>query len=140
SLARYWTLPLKDDWRAATPVVLADRPPGTVVLVDSAAEVTSLFHYASPPPAEVIGLDDHALKSETLAGICYVAGTRADATVRDYAPFVFACPEVRLILCVPGRSEDEYRALFGRHGYSVIRADDFHRIRVLSFRRLTLQS
>jgi mannosyltransferase len=132
SLYRYNTEPLKDDWRAATPVILAGLEPDHLVVFDCVIEVVTFQHYAGPDrPARAIGLDTSPADGPALPGVAYRDGRRLDPVARDYAAEIFAADRVCLLLCAPKRPDDEYLEAFHRHGYAVTRTETFHHIRVL---------
>jgi mannosyltransferase len=139
SLYRYATEPLKDDWRSATPTIVARSEPGTLLVFDCAIEVVTFQHYAGPDrPAEAIGLDTTPADGHLLPGVRYRDGRRLDRVARDYAPEIFSQERVCLVLCVPKRPQADYVGMFQAKGYAISATDTFHRIEILWLTRTHL--
>jgi mannosyltransferase len=132
SLYRYNTEPLKDDWRSATPTILAGLGPDHLLLFEPAFEVVSFQHYAGPDrPVRAIALDTTPADGPALPGVAYRGGRRLDPVARDYAAEIFAADRVCLVVSVPRRPVEEYLEMFHRRGYAVTQTDTFHRILVI---------
>jgi mannosyltransferase len=136
SLFRYGTEPQKDDWRSATPIIMAQAKPDEPVVFDTDYEVTTFKYYAAgfdAPPAQMIGLMSGPSKDGALEGVKYRNGQQIDRVSRDYKAELFSAPGVWLVLCVPKGSPAEYESLFEGHGYKLRRHDQFHRIDLYHF-------
>jgi mannosyltransferase len=133
SLGRYYTEPLKDDWRSATPIITAKHPPSELLVFDTGIEVISFFHYiGAAKPSAVIGLD--LIQNDTrLHGVMYRDGTRDDWVARDYTDEIYGRQRVCLVLCVPARPTDAHLIDFGKRGFDLVGSAKYHRIRVYWF-------
>ncbi|HZN69615.1 MAG TPA: glycosyltransferase family 39 protein [Tepidisphaeraceae bacterium] len=138
SLYRYASLPLKDDWRAAAPPVLAGLQAGEVLLFDTDIEVTSFRYYAQKSgvmPQTMIGLTRGADPQGQLWGIRHANGVRVDRDEKEQGESVWSAQGIWVLLCVPASSSEEYRQLIESRGYRLVGSDEAHRIDVLHFRK-----
>ncbi|MGD1277665.1 MAG: glycosyltransferase family 39 protein [Tepidisphaeraceae bacterium] len=140
SLARYATIPLKDDWRDATPVVLSDLSSADAVVLDTFIEQTSLMYYAQRQgkiPPNMIGLIAAPDSDGKMPGIRFDHGRRIDDQPRDCSPEIFSAPAIWLILCVPAGSATQYQQLMTLHGYALDRRHEhFQRIDLYHYVRV----
>lgn len=137
SVARYYSDPLKDDWRAATMTIVEQTRPGDLLVFDSAIEVSSFRHYAGPNrPGEAVALDLRSA-SDRLDGYRVTDGVRAHAGTEDYSDLVYGRQRVCLILCVPAKSAELHTSAFQARGFEPTGSASFHRIRVIWFTRQT---
>lgn len=135
SLVRYYTEPLKDDWRAATPAVLEQTRPGDLLVFDTAIEVNSFRHYAGPAcPSDAVALDLRP-DGDRLDGFRVTDGQRTHSGTEDYSDLVYGRERVCLILCVPGRSAEAHTTSFRDRGFESNGTASFHRIQVIWFTR-----
>jgi mannosyltransferase len=135
SLVRYFTEPLKDDWRSATLDILKQARPGDLLVFDSAIEVSSFRHYAGPTcPSDAVALDLRA-DGIHLDGFRVTDGERTHTGTQDYSDLVYRRQRVCLILCVPARSADAHTSAFQTHGYALSGQTRVHRIQILWFTR-----
>jgi glycosyltransferase involved in cell wall biosynthesis/4-amino-4-deoxy-L-arabinose transferase-like glycosyltransferase len=140
SLFRFATVPLKDDWRAATPAILARLEPGTCLLFDPDYEATSFDYYARrirPLPNEVIGLVADTGDPNLLLGVRHAGGQRVDRDARDHSADILSAPEICLVQCVPDRPLQYYAKLFQKEGYVLKSREELGRIGINWFVRTT---
>jgi mannosyltransferase len=138
SLVRYVSLPLKDDWRAAAPVIQARTGPHTPVIFDSDIEVTPYLYYLRKldvQPGPMIGLVGERSPEQMLTGVLFLQGKKVHAAPLDCGEVVLSRDELWLALCVPRRPADFYWQYFEQHGYELAESRSFHRIELLRFAR-----
>lgn len=136
SLYRYYTEPLKDDWRAATPDMLAD--PSDLIVLDQDIEAVPFLYYAAKNgivPETLVGLYDDIGPTGRMRGVQFHNGTKAGGKVRELNELVFASPSVCLALCVPKNSPEQYQKLFHEQGYALAREEHLYRIQLYWFER-----
>jgi uncharacterized membrane protein len=136
SLYGYATHPLKDDWRAAVPVILSGIDSNSVVIVDPVHEPMSLLHYAvlqGQIPTQIVGVMNGPSNDGKLLGVCFDQGRSRDSNPRDCTGELLASSNVCLVMCVPVGRIDQYSALLAANGYSLMDSVHFHRIDVYFF-------
>jgi 4-amino-4-deoxy-L-arabinose transferase-like glycosyltransferase len=136
SLWRYATVPLKDDWRDAVPVILSASDGTGPVLFDTSIEIVSFEYYARSPariPALMFGLPQGLSRDGRLLGDKWQAGQRVDPVARDYTSQILSAPCVYLVQCVPASPGSEYAKMFAEHGYQLARSWRFTRIDIYLF-------
>jgi 4-amino-4-deoxy-L-arabinose transferase-like glycosyltransferase len=141
SLCRYVALPLKDDWRAVVPFVLAHAREGEPVVFDPGFQVDSFKYYVprfGQMPAEMVALSAPEAGPRRLAGLRYQDGERTDRDPSDYTERICSAPGVWLILCAPYVAHEQYDALLREQGYVAASSFQLQRLRVYHFtKRLT---
>lgn len=136
SLARYATLPLKDDWRTVTPDILASVQAGEPVLFDADHQIIPFLYYVprvGPPPTTMFGLTSGPSTHGTLSGVRYRDGRKLEHRSHDHTGEILSARAVWLVLCQPMGSQDDYEAYFRDRGYRKSAESHFHRIDVLKF-------
>jgi hypothetical protein len=142
STVRFFALPLKDDWRAATPAVLAMCGPGEAVVFDTDIEVVSFGYYASklgPPPDPMFAVTSPLASDGSLCAIRYERGTRVGGQAENMADQILAARGICLVLCLPVTRPEEYTRFFSEHGFVVDRTLSFFRILVMHLKRVPPQ-
>lgn len=136
SLVRYATVPLKEDWRSASQVILANARAGEPALFDTDIEVVTFLHYARKSgniPDQLIGLVSAPDARGEFHGVEYRQGqSTTPEPVRGFLE-TFSAPGAWVALCIPNGSPDDYKALFAKHGFRVAETTRFHRIVILHF-------
>ncbi len=136
SLWRYATVPLKDDWRDAAPVILSGSDGQVPVLFDTSIEIISFGYYAhsSPQmPQLMFGIPEGLARGGRLMADKWENGTRMDPVARDYTTQILSSPRVYLVQCVPVTPGSEYVKLFEKHRYQVSHKWQFNRIDIYLF-------
>jgi 4-amino-4-deoxy-L-arabinose transferase-like glycosyltransferase len=138
SLGRYASLPLKDDWRAASRFILQRGRPEEPVLFDKSYEIIPFTYYAARAqrmPAEMMGLDPRDGDPFPLRAIRYHAGKRVDPDSRDYTDQIRAAAGVWLALCLPTEHLETYEKALQALGFEREETGAFHRIDVIHYTR-----
>ena len=103
SVWRYATVPLKDDWRDATPVILHARDAGGPILFDTGIEIVSIDYYIRSPqvmPALTFGLNDGLTRDGVLHAEKYDNGNRIDwSSLRLHEPDSFFVKHPARAMC-----------------------------------------
>jgi hypothetical protein len=139
SIVRFATVPLKDDWRGPSSVIVEEARAGEILLFDSDHEVEAFRYYAvrkqaSPPP--MVGVkgrpgDDGRLPGRPTA----LDGRPGEPLTRDWGPDVLASEGVWVVLCRPVTSAGEWEAWLGARGFRPAAVHHFHHVDVLRFER-----
>jgi mannosyltransferase len=140
SIARYVAYPLKDDWRDAVPVVLANYSPDQPIIFDTFIEHDSFMYYSLRQhitPQSMIGLTAAPTPGGDLEGVYFENAQRIDTQAHDCSDKIFSAPGVWLILCVPAGTFEQYDALFAQHGYELNNQAHFKRIDLYHYIRKT---
>ncbi len=136
SLFRYATLPLKDDWRSASRIILNSLQDDEALLFDNSIEVASFGYYASRAgsmPVELIGLQGGRDDTNLFQGIAHQHGMRVDQNNRDYTGKIARFPGVWLALCLPDVPADRYEAHLRRQGFRLAGSYAFQRITIYHY-------
>ena len=136
SLFRYATLPLRDDWRSATPIILNGLKDGEALLFDKSHEVVSFGYYASRAgfmPVEMIGLQGGRDDTNLFQGIAHRQGKSVDQNNRDYTGKIAQLPGVWLALHLPDVTADRYESNLHRQGFRLAARYAFHRITIYHY-------
>jgi len=142
SVARYATMPLKDDWRAATPVLLQKHHAREPLFFDTDIEAQSFLYYArraARVPELMFGIVEPPYSGtlEHVRAVRWANGLRTSPAAEKVNVDVFRSPRVWVILCVPSGSITSYVAAFKAEGYDLTDLDSFQRIDVLQFDRVS---
>ena len=139
SLARYASRPLKDDWRSATSLLVAEARPGALFVFDVDHEITSFSYYIkrfrAAIPATMIGITDGSHPSRSLPGLELRDGVKTTREPLDQRNRIFEFPDVWLSLCPTDKTITAYEELFKEHGYQVVKVGRYYRVSVIHFSR-----
>jgi uncharacterized membrane protein len=138
SLGKYAVYPIKDDWRSATNVVMANADEDEQLLFDREHHVLAFRYYAERygfSPKRVYGILDVSLAEKSvkvrLAGKNVISNFTAE-TWRD----TMGSSSFWLILRTPTVSWEEYEILFKDLGFKVSERYSFYHISVYHFRHI----
>jgi uncharacterized membrane protein len=138
STIRFFTFPLKDDWRSATPAILATRGSDEAVVFDTDIEVVSFAYYASRLgrlPDPMFTVTSGVTSDRSLLAKKYQCGKLVRRKPENMTDEILAEPGVCLVLCVPVTQPEDYVRFFCAHGFVVDRTLRFKRIEIIHLRR-----
>ncbi len=139
SIVRFATVPLKDEWRGPSRVIVEEARPGDILLFDSDHEVEAFRYYAvqkGASPPRMVGVKGPPAPDGRLRGRpTGLDGRPAEPFTRDWGPDVLASEGVWVVLCRPVTPADEWEAWLRARGFKSTAVHHFHHVDVLRFER-----
>jgi 4-amino-4-deoxy-L-arabinose transferase-like glycosyltransferase len=139
SIVRFATVPLKDEWRGPSRVIIEEARSGEVLLFDSDHEVEAFRYYAvqkGASPPRMVGVKGRPTGDGQLPGRpTALDGRPAEPFTRDWGPDVLASEGVWVVLCRPVTPADEWESWLSARGFRRSAVHHFHHVDVLRFER-----
>lgn len=151
SLLNFYSEPLKDDWRSATPEIVENVKSGDLLVFDTEIEVVPFLYYARRAdtniPANMIGLTEGLLIASSkddvdgshamikLPGVSWRDGQQMDKEGVDCSEKILSRNSFWIVACKPYTTPDDYIDYFRQHGFEPAQQLNHHRIDVLKFVR-----
>lgn len=144
SIFQFFTEPLKDDWRSATPEILAHLQSDDVIIFDTEIEVLPFLYYVErseqPTPGQMFGLVGPSEQKDKLSGIPWSNGKQIQDDPIDCTQQVLSRNEFWIVTCKPYTDTVDYLKRFKNSGFHVDQHVRSHRINAFRMIRPSLSS